>query len=421
MKDKRGFEKSDKKTVMLIVAEYDPVPAVQGGSVSFLVTKLLEQNEKYNKVRFVVTAKYNEEAAKIKYKNSEIYYNRNGWLNHDSIINHKNIWKFYLLAQRVRRKLFYNKITNKLTGKYLCYDPMMLQCLHIAKKEHAGVMVLEDLYQLRTYIPVINFVGKENAFFHLHFHLKECKKERIVIPNSILISEFVKKEWVKDNDIIGKNEVLYNCIDIEKYNVQITDKERLRRRSELKIELGDFAVVYCGRFIPEKGVEQLLDAFDVLHDKQNIKLILIGYYAKSRISTDFSRSIVERAAKMDNVIPLGFIPNEKVIDYYLISDAMVIPSVWQEGAGLVAIEGMAAGLPLIITDSGGMVEYVDNDCAVKVPIDDELSQNLAAKIIELSKDAHRCKTMGKAGKKRAQLFTPEKYYQNYIRIVSEGE
>ena len=421
MRRKQKSNGNNKKTIMLIVAEYDPVPDVEGGSVSFLVTQLLKQNEKHNKVRFVVTSKYSEEAAKIHFKNSKIYYNRNGWLDADYIINHKAKWSVYLFLQRVKRKLFYNKITNKITGKYLCYDRMMLQCLNIAKREHADVMVLEDLYQLRTYIPVINFIGKENSFFHLHFHLTECKKERIIIPNSILISEFVKKEWVKDKEIKGKNKVLYNCIDIEKYNVCITDDEKQSRRTLLNIKKDDFAVVYCGRFIPEKGVKELLDAFEILQDRKKIKLILIGYYAKSKTTTDFSKSIVERAAKMDNVIHLGYIQNDKVIDYYLISDAMVIPSVWQEGAGLVAIEGMASGLPLIITDSGGMVEYVDENCAVKVPIDNSLPQNLAAKIIELHKNEHRRKEMGEAGKKRAQIFTPEKYYKNYISIISDNE
>lgn len=422
MRGKQSFKENDKKTVMLIVAEYDPVPDVQGGSVSFLVTQLLKENEKYNKVRFVVTSKYAEEAAKIKYKNSKVYYNRSGWLDHDSIINHKIIWSVYLFLQRVKRKIFYNKITNRLTGKYLCYDPMMLQCLHIAKKEHADVMVLEDLYQMRTYIPVINYVGKEKSFFHLHFHLKECKKERMIIPNSILISEFIKKEWVQDTKIKGKNEVVYNCIDIEQYNkFYITDAEKLNRRAQLGIGKDDVAVVFCGRFIPEKGVKELLDAFDILKNRRCIKLLLIGYYAKSKNTTEFSNSIVERAAKMDNVIHLGYIPNSKVKEYYAISDIMAVPSVWQEGAGLVAIEGMASGLPLLITDSGGMPEYTGDECAVKVPIDDELPFNLAEQIINLSQDAPRRKKMGEAGRKRAQIFTPKNYYDNYIRIISDDE
>ena len=110
-------------------------------------------------------------------------------------------------------------------------------------------------------------------------------------------------------------------------------------------------------------------------------------------------------------------PNAKIQDYYAVSDMMVIPSIWQEGAGLVTIEGMASGLPLIITDSGGMVEYVTDDCAVKVPINGELPQNLAAQIERLSNDAALCKKMGDAGKERAKKFNPKYFYDSYVRAV----
>ena len=124
-----------------------------------------------------------------------------------------------------------------------------------------------------------------------------------------------------------------------------------------------------------------------------------------------------RAEKMGNVIYLGYIPNAKMQDYYAVSDMMVIPSIWQEGAGLVTIEGMAAGLPLIITDSGGMVEYVNDECAIKVPINDDLPRNLAAQIERLSGDAALRKEMGEAGKARAKRFNPKSFYDSYVRIV----
>ena len=45
---------------------------------------------------------------------------------------------------------------------------------------------------------------------------------------------------------------------------------------------------------------------------------------------------------MDNVVYLGYIPNQIIHLYFGISDILSVPSVWEEGAGLVAIEGMAA-------------------------------------------------------------------------------
>ena len=148
--------------------------------------------------------------------------------------------------------------------------------------------------------------------------------------------------------------------------------------------------------------------------------MLIGsfYYSLNK-DDEFSRNIVERAKKMDNVTYLGYIPNSELQDYYSISDIQVVPSTWQEGAGLVALEGMASGLPLIITDSGGMVEYVNDDCAIKLPIDDNLPQNLSENIINLANEKQLRKMMSEAGKNRAAIFDKEMYYNNFVGIMCQ--
>ena len=70
---------------------------------------------------------------------------------------------------------------------------------------------------------------------------------------------------------------------------------------------------------------------------------------------------------MENqVIHVGYINNDELYKYYQIADMQAVPSMWEEAAGLVAIEGMASGLPLVVTRSGGMVEYVDEKCALTV-------------------------------------------------------
>lgn len=229
--------------------------------------------------------------------------------------------------------------------------------------------------------------------------------ERQAIPNSISISEYVKNEWVKEAPNIVKNYVLYNCIDVEKFSHDLYDRKI--KRKELKIEDNDIIVLFCGRLLSVKGVSELLNAFEMI-DNKRIKLLLIGSanYSSS-LETDFSRQIVDKAKRMNNVIYLGYVPNELLPEYYASADILAVPSVWEEGAGLVAIEGMASGLPLVITQSGGMVEYVNDECAIKLPIDSELSNNLEKTIIELAENASLREKMGEAGKKRALNYSSE--------------
>ena len=64
-----------------------------------------------------------------------------------------------------------------------------------------------------------------------------------------------------------------------------------------------------------------------------------------------------------------------------------------------------------------MVEYVNDDCAVKVPIDGSLPQNLANNILALAHNKALRKKMSSAGKLRAALFDKKNYYQNFSAIV----
>ena len=90
---------------------------------------------------------------------------------------------------------------------------------------------------------------------------------------------------------------------------------------------------------------------------------------------------------------------------------------WEEGAGLVAIEGMANGLPLIITKSGGMPEYTGKECAIILDRDEKLTDNIADSILKLFDDADLRQKMSLAGIERSKLFSKEKYFANYMNIL----
>lgn len=407
------------KTVFLIMSDILPLPYVKGGGVEKLMTILIEENEKNGKARFVFTSPYDEEAVKYQYKNTKIYYFNNNHISDYKIrqlIDKK--WESYYRIQKIKQKIFHNRITSKVFG---CSKPIMshyyFQCYWIAKIEQANIIVIENLNITKDIIPLKNYVGKENIFFHLHYHKEEQIEERRLLPNSISISDFVKQQWTKDKSIIGKNEVLYNCINVSDYTKQMSLLIKCQLRKKLGLSDNDFVVLFCGRFMPEKGVHELLEAFSKINNKR-IKLLLIGsaYYSLNT-ETDYSREVIEKSKKMDNVVYAGYIPNDMIPDYYAISDLQAVPSIWQEGAGMVVLEGMASGLPLVITDSGGMVEYVNDDCAIKVPIDEKLSDNLAKAIICLEKQPDLCQKMSQAGSERAKIFDKNNYYENFLDII----
>lgn len=403
-----------KKTIMLIPPIGLPVPAIGGGAVEQLITHLLDVNEIENKVNIVVISKYDEQAAECKYKHSKVYYYRTDTQKFDGIPLAKARWKLY----RLWLKIFQNRFTYRLFPKHItrieeCYT---FQLYQIAKHEKADYIILEGGWNWTNYAILNELLGRELLFTHIHASTAEDMWIRRVIHNSISISAYVRDMWVKDNSIPGTNVVLYNGIDVRKFQFPISREMRSMKRKQIGVLDDECLVLYCGRIIPEKGIKELLDAFDLLSGEK-IKLLLIGNVGFSaNQSTEFSIKISNKTKNNQNVISLGYIPNDQLPEYYALADIQVIPSICQEGAGLVAVEGMAAGLPLIVTQSGGMVEYVDSNAAIQVSIDGDLSQNLALNIKLLANDEVRRGKMGNAGRQRAKLFSRENYYKNFVDI-----
>ena len=355
---------------------------------------------------------FDDKAKSIKYSHSKVYYNDNGVI--DFRLFPSVSFRFFL--SRVRRKIkrFLHNINSWNSEDYY-QDYFFYQCYQIAKKEKADMVINEGRGDYQQFKIFYKLIGKENVFYHVHCTMKEDYFFRCTIPNSISISKYVRDEWVKDRTIHGKNVVIYNGINIDRFNIGLPKEKRTLIRHSLGISDDEIVVIFCGRIMPEKGIDKLLDAFELLKNKP-IRLLLIGSAGfSSNEQSDFSKQIITRAKSMTSVIFLGYVPNSFLPNFYQISDIQAIPSVWEEGAGLVAIEGMASGLPLIITKSGGMVEYVTDGCAIKVPIDNFLSYNLANSILWLFNNRETAKKMGFIGRKRAKEFSKEKYYNAFVK------
>ncbi|NPV79455.1 MAG: glycosyltransferase family 4 protein [Firmicutes bacterium] len=122
-------------------------------------------------------------------------------------------------------------------------------------------------------------------------------------------------------------------------------------------------VFYVGRLVYEKGVHVLLDAVPgVLAEMPNVKFVVAGdgYYAGS---------LREKAANMGlggNVIFTGRIDDQERDALYAAADVAVFPSLY-EPFGIVALEAMARGTPVVASDTGGLAEVVRHgETGVKV-------------------------------------------------------
>lgn len=112
-------------------------------------------------------------------------------------------------------------------------------------------------------------------------------------------------------------------------------------------------VGFLGRLVAEKGVEHLVDGFMALDDPDS-RLLVAGDYEKVAGGSVVDR-IRARAAGDPRITLLGFLPDSALADFYASLDVFVLPSVNSlEAFGIVQVEAMMAGVPVVASDRPGV-------------------------------------------------------------------
>jgi len=115
-------------------------------------------------------------------------------------------------------------------------------------------------------------------------------------------------------------------------------------------------ILYVGRLVYEKGIQILVNAAPKILEKVNAKFIIVGSgYMKEQLST-----IVKSMNLEKKILFSGFVEEEILLKLQKCADVSVVPSLF-EPFGIVALEAMAAGSPVVVSDTGGLSEIVDHD------------------------------------------------------------
>jgi glycosyltransferase involved in cell wall biosynthesis len=176
------------------------------------------------------------------------------------------------------------------------------------------------------------------------------------IDHFICISETARKNLEYEGVDPLKIDVIYNSIDLSFFSPGEKDIELMNK---LNISKNDYIIIFVGKLVSWKNPFTLLYASKILVQKGlPIKLIFIGQGAQ--------KSNLWKTAELleltNNIIFLNFIENTELNKYYRLADVFVMPSmttiVWEDQFPFAVIEAMASGLPVIVTESGGMPELV---------------------------------------------------------------
>jgi glycosyltransferase involved in cell wall biosynthesis len=103
---------------------------------------------------------------------------------------------------------------------------------------------------------------------------------------------------------------------------------------------------------------------------------------------------------------------------YKMGDIAVLPSIWDEPAGMTMVETIASGLPLITTNSGGIPEYISNECSIILDRNDRLIDDIANSIKMLIDNPSIREMMIQNGKKLSEIYNLKNYYKQFIKLIT---
>jgi len=233
------------------------------------------------------------------------------------------------------------------------------------------------LTTFRTYSGEPTF-GRVGKIIVKHVAMKKCLK---ILP----FSKIAKKQFIHMTGLRDDEEM----IDVLPPGVQIPRSVR----SMKKRESGDeFRLLFIGRNFDRKGGPILLRSFEMLASEfSNLRLTI-----KTRTrGIDVPSKIRERVQILDTELP-----REELISMYVNSDLLVLPSL-QEAFGLVCIEAMSYGLPVVASNYFALPEIVDDGVTGSL-FETGHSEDLAKKVRVFVRDPGLANDFGAAGLARAR-------------------
>jgi len=234
----------------------------------------------------------------------------------------------------------------------------------------------------------------------------------------IAISDAVREHLVNDLKVKKDNVVLINNgIDVKKFEALVSDKEKRAYKSKIGLKQGP-VIGIIARLSPVKGHKFLLAAAkELLKQHHDLQVLIIG-----------DGPLKENIVDLTILYGLGnctFI-EESTLDTRLslsVMDVFVLPSI-QEGLGLCALEAMAAGVPVVGSNVGGVYSLIkDGQTGFLVPPKDSIA--LAGAISKLLMDKKSASHMaGEARKMVSEKFSlagmADKVEQEYKAVI-EGK
>jgi spore coat protein SA len=255
------------------------------------------------------------------------------------------------------------------------------------RRKHPRTRIILSLHS-------VTFISKPHIGF---MELRACLHcaDRIVV-NSLFLKQFL---MAKVPHLGNRIEVNHLGVNPEQFISRWTERGALERTLQLENEgyRGKKIILFVGRLVSIKGVHHLLQVMSQIKEQEpDAVLVIVGsaFYGKD-VLTDYVIKLHQMGAQIPaHVRFVSYVPYEEIQNWFLMADVVVVPSEKNEAFGLVNVEAMAAGIPVIATRAGGMKEIVEDGVTGYLIEEKRLESELQEKILELLHSPDRVQWMG---------------------------
>ncbi|MHB8129129.1 MAG: glycosyltransferase family 4 protein [Mobilitalea sp.] len=389
--------------LLLISPEFPPFSL---GGVSVHASQLADKlcKESTDNLIYIITLMNDESKSSV-----DIEENKNQIIIrvniHDKIINKIDEEEQYTL----QNKIVWDGIKDLLANNF--FAGVELITIHgnfladIAQrfKQHLNVPIIYHAHTTYTF-NVLESGREINSSVIATAEYELCQQSEIIIS----VSDYLKSLFISYFSIsVERIEIIGKGIDIDAYDSVLTQKS----------DKG-YKLLYVGRLSQEKGIEVLILALRLLIRKgYDVKLYIVGAAINQEYLTHLKSTISQLQAN-PYIVFLGQKNQNEIIEYFKSSNLVIVPS-HIETFGRVAIEAMAARVPVIVSDTGGLGPLVE-DGVTGFKFTQGQYRELTQKIIEAINHPELCESIiDRAYQFVRDYYTLESIYQKTKHVYEE--
>ncbi|MDP3143273.1 MAG: glycosyltransferase family 4 protein [Candidatus Omnitrophota bacterium] len=270
-------------------------------------------------------------------------------------------WVFFLGIQNVLKKVE----GNHLYDLVIFNQPFSAFCVSFSRGINSVRKIYNfhsswvDEFAIKKGLVTVNGYSlltgiKKICFQPLLFIMAIMEKSVLKISHKVIVlSQFSRDRVIELHKISpDKIKVIPYAVDCDKF-YPAPDKNNLRRR--LKLPEDKFILLTVRNLVPRMGIDNLILAFEEIVSRHPEAYLIV---AGSGFMEDKLKNLAQKLKLADKINFVGTLRNEELHNYYQSADLFILPTKYLEGFGIVTLEAMASGLPVLGTPVGGTVEIL---------------------------------------------------------------